>query len=77
MKDNVLVLDDGKEYIVTDEITYNGKTYLYMIENDDDKVNTMFCEMNGDNLTLVKDYDLHYLLCKIVVASRKEFETDK
>lgn len=77
MKDNLLLLDNGKEYIVTDEIEYEGKIYLYMMENNPKEVITIFCESNGDNLKLVKDFDLHCLLCKMIVASRKEFETDK
>lgn len=74
MKGDKLLLDNGKEYIVTDEIEYEGKTYLYMMEDNENESNIIFCEVNGDTLKVVKDFDLYCLLCKIIVASREEFE---
>ena len=41
MKGDKLLLDNGKEYIVTDEIEYEGKTYLYMMEDNENESNNM------------------------------------
>jgi len=67
MKDKLLLLDDGKQYLVVDEISYQEKQYLYLIENVENTANVMFCEYNKDELTLVEDKDLIIDLMGLIV----------
>lgn len=66
---DVVTLDDGKKYVIADEMEYKGKNYICMCELEDPK-NITFCEYekNGENIDFidVEDPDLMIALMKII-----------
>ena len=53
LDDKVFTLDDNKEYMVIADVTYEGKTYVYL-ENTLDQQDTLFRELviAEDNIKL-------------------------
>ena len=49
---------NGKNYIVIEQIDYENHTYLYLL-NDNDELDSMFCEVNG------KDAAYYYMAKEI------------
>lgn len=67
----ILTLNDNKKYSVVFSTTYNNKSYVYLIEQDD-YTNTMFCEYDNENgLEEVNDSDILENLMKLFVESQK------
>ena len=54
--DKSITLKDGKEYIVIEQVNYEGNIYLYLVNNDDEK-DARFVEMKDNNVSLI-DPDL-------------------
>lgn len=42
-------LDDGKTYLVIEQVDYDNHTYLYITNSDDDK-DTKFIEVKDDSI---------------------------
>lgn len=53
-KNQVLTLDDNKEYLVIAHLNDNGRDYLYLSNKDDD-TDTFFCEIDKEGN--IKDID--------------------
>lgn len=67
----ILTLNDNKKYSVIFSTTYNNKSYVYLIDQDD-YTNTMFCEYDNENgLEEVNDSDILENLMKLFVESQK------
>ncbi len=67
----ILTLNDNKKYSVVFSTTYNNKSYVYLIDQDD-YTNTMFCEYDNENgLEEVNDSDILENLMKLFVESQK------
>ena len=47
--DKVITMDNGEKYIVIEQVDYNGKTYLYLINKEDNK-DAIFVEIKNDNI---------------------------
>ena len=43
---------NGKNYIVIEQIDYKNHTYLYLL-NDNDELDSMFCEVNGKDVLMI------------------------
>lgn len=50
--DKSFTLEDGKEYIVIEQVNYNGGTYLYLV-NDDDETDSAFVEVKENDLVKI------------------------
>ena len=48
--DTKFTLDNGKTYLVVEQVNYNGGIYLY-ISNADDENDTRFVEVKDDRVT--------------------------
>ncbi len=68
LDDKVLVLND-KKYLVIEDVEYENKKYLYLV-NDNDEKDTTFVELEGNNLYTI-DPDL--FLSKILPLFEKKF----
>lgn len=68
-QDEILTLSDNKKYAVVSSTNYNGKNYVYLIEQDD-YTNTMFCEFNNNGLEEVSDSTLIEELMKLFTQSQ-------
>lgn len=67
----ILTLNDNKKYSVVFSTTYNNKSYVYLIDQDD-YTNTMFCEYDNENgLEEVNDSHILENLMKLFVESQK------
>jgi hypothetical protein len=47
-----LTLNDGITYVVVEQVDYDDKTYLYIVNSEDEK-DTSFIELNGGNLSTI------------------------
>ena len=47
-----LTLNDGIIYVVVEQVDYDDKTYLYVV-NSEDENDTTFIELNGGNLSTI------------------------
>ena len=67
-KYDILTLDDGKDYVVSEELEHNNKNYLLLQEIDENediiKENTMIVEKTVDNedisLTTIEPTEENY-----------------
>ena len=50
--DKKFTLDNGKIYIVIEQVDYNDKTYLYIVNREDEEDNK-FVEINKDTLSSI------------------------
>lgn len=48
-KDDLLTLADGKEYCVVDEYASEGKTYIYLVDINDN-TNVIFGKLENDEV---------------------------
>ena len=44
---------NGKNYIVIEQVDYDNHTYLFLL-NDNDELDSMFCEVNGKDVLLIE-----------------------
>ena len=56
-KEQIVKLDNGKEYVVVMIDNYDNNEYVYLININDNK-EFMFCKHEGNSLEMVKDSDL-------------------
>lgn len=54
---DLITLNNGQEYIVVNQITSEGKNYIYLITKDG-LSDVKICLFEGDTLTIVKDAEL-------------------
>ena len=47
--DNVITINDDKEYIVVKQVELEGKIYLYIVNNKDDK-DSRFVEVDNEEI---------------------------
>ena len=69
-QDETLILSDNKKYSVVYTTEYNGKKYVYLVDQDD-YFNMMFCEYEGDNLEEVNDPNIIEELLKLFTPEEK------
>lgn len=53
---NIILLDDGKEYIVASKIVYNSSNYIYFLEVNNPK-NYKFAEIEEDDISIIEPYE--------------------
>lgn len=58
---DVITLNNNKEYIVINQITFNGKNYVYLVSKDGIS-SVAVCLLEDDTLTTINDGDLVKLL---------------
>ncbi len=49
---DILTLEDKKDYIIVSKVDYDNKTYLCLVDINDNK-NVKFCYLNNDRLIMV------------------------
>ena len=54
---DLLTLNDNKEYVVVSKANYEGSNYYYLIDKDSPE-NVMFCYEDGNELVEIEDKDL-------------------
>lgn len=54
---DLLTLNDNKEYVVVSKANYEGSNYYYLIDKDSPE-NVMFCYEDGNELVEIEDRDL-------------------
>ncbi len=75
---DVMVLDDGNEYVVVSKINYQAELYYYLIDKNDPK-NVKFC-VAKEKTTLVDVVDedlIKTLLPLFIEESKKIIENEK
>lgn len=60
-KGDLITLSDNNEYAVVENLNYDGKNYLYLIDIND-KFNVMIVEYDADDVTEIVDADLITIL---------------
>ena len=68
LNDVVLVLND-KKYLVIEDVTYNHRVYLYLV-NDKDESDVTFVELEDNKLYTIDD---DFFLDKILPLFEKKF----
>ncbi len=80
MKDKIIKLQDGLEYIVIDSLTLNQKTYVYCVQVDNESEmltqNFIICEIkfNGDKVTVdnINNKDEYEMVANTFVSRLKD-----
>ena len=47
--DKIITMDNGKKYIVIEQVNYDSKTYLYLVNRADEK-DAMFVEISNGQI---------------------------
>ena len=50
---NIILLDDNKEYVVASKIEYKGRNYIYILEINNPK-NYKFAEIGEDDISVIE-----------------------
>lgn len=74
-----VVTVNGNNFIIINEITYNGKTYLYLInedeENDDSAVVKVEKKENDTySFSEVSDSELEIIISKLLIENKDEIK---
>ncbi len=62
-KGDLLTLSNGKEYIVINQLEFEGKNYVYLVTKDGVSGVTV-CLLENDTLTTISDVDFLQMLLK-------------
>ncbi len=54
---DILTLADNNEYVVISKVDYEGKTYYYLLDMNDN-TKPLFCYADGDGVTKINDKKL-------------------
>ena len=68
---DILTLSGNVRYIVVTTLQYEGKDYIYLI-NENDKSDIMFCEYQGEEFEKVNDIKIVEQLLNIIVPEMKQ-----
>ena len=68
---DILTLSDKKEYVVVSKILYENKTYLFLIDLNDE-MNIKICYLNDDEVIETRDKELNTKLLPLFVEETKK-----
>lgn len=68
---DVLTLDDKNDYVVVSKISYENKTYYYLVDINNNN-NLKFCYEDNNDLVEIKDKELTTKLLPIFLDVSKE-----
>ena len=74
VKGKELLLDDGKKFVITENLSIHGTNYLCLISSDDKKTARFCKEVNKDGSTYVEDVDNKKELLDIMEILIKELK---
>ena len=76
LKNKVITLKNGKEYLVIEQVIFGGYTYAYLV-NDADELDTMFCEIAEDgkiNMDVKNTSYFKYKVFPLFVEKFKQYD---